>query len=93
MANGQTDEERKVKDRLYAGKFGDWVTARLVMHIDACHPVPEKVKTFLDQAFQKKSGKSEAGKATCEVLGWLIKGIEDPDWPDADEKDPIYEPK
>lgn len=87
------EDPKKVEDRLYARKFGDWVTARLVMRIDACHAVPNEVKVFLDEALQKKASDSKADEATYAVLGWLIKSIENPDWPEPEEKEPQPTPK
>jgi hypothetical protein len=87
------DDKIKTRDRQYADKFGEWVTARLVKHINACYAMPEEVRTFLDRALQKKSGETQAEKAPYAVMGWLIMSIIDPDWPIPDSPPPEPDPE
>ena len=62
--------------------LGQWVTARLKKRHDLGHGAPPDAVCV----WVKTAGKSPAdgdSEATSEVLGWVIKTIEDPDWPRA----------
>lgn len=59
--------------------LGKWVTARLKKRYDLGHkPMPDAVCTWVKTA--GKSPADENSEAPSEVLGWVIKTIEDPDW-------------
>ena len=60
--------------------LGKWVTARLIKRHLKHGPPPDAVCTWVTTA--GNSPADENSEATPEVLGYVIKTIEDPDWPD-----------
>jgi hypothetical protein len=85
MANlpNRTNEE-------YAQMFGDWVTARILKRIegkvaqDPSYKLPYYVRCFLDGV----SSYDIPGEVTFGPgeSGWVLKTMDDPDWP---EPEPI----
>ncbi len=61
----------------YEGRMGSWVAARCrKRYSDRGKDVPEKVRDWLELITNPHERDHEAND---EVLGWLIKTIEDPD--------------
>ncbi|MGD2110311.1 MAG: hypothetical protein PVI86_13100 [Phycisphaerae bacterium] len=64
----------------YEDRLGTWVAQRCRKRYDLKGMMPEEIITWLlTGGNSPPNGDTEA---TANVVGWLIKTIEDPDWPD-----------
>ena len=73
-------------DYQYERRMGEWVAARCQKRAEEPNkkPMPQEVKDWLDDAGNSEPDKDTA--APAEVLYWLVKTIDDPDWPDLSTK-------
>ena len=70
------------KEYDYEVRMGMWVTARCVARAAVFgKPMPDYVKVWLDTG--GNSPPDGTTEAPPNVMGWLVKTIEDPDWPRA----------
>lgn len=67
-------------DYEYEKMIGEWVTARCAKRYNLKGKMPDYVITWLETG--GNSPVNQDSEAPPDVEGWLIKTIDDPDWPE-----------
>ncbi|MHC4414213.1 MAG: hypothetical protein ACYS0G_02895 [Planctomycetota bacterium] len=66
----------------YEDIMGAWVRGRCMLRESFGHSMPKEIKDWLETVAGKPpvSNVNPLESANSDVLGWLLKTIEDPDW-------------
>ena len=73
--------ESETLEFTYEIRMGEWVASRCRKRAeDHGIPMPAEVKDWLDNG--GNSPANENTPPTALVMGWVVKTIEDPDWPE-----------